>query len=91
MKSISKAYLLTRTAPDADAAARLGLPCPKFSERLKVYEENGVPHARMLAEREHLINLRSRYPQYRAQIGMILRAESNTKHRGGFKTPYTLD
>ena len=91
MKSISKRYLLTRTAPDADAAARLGLACPKFSERLEAYKKAGVPHPRQRAEREHLINLRSRYPQYVQSIGVILRSEANTSHKGGFKAPYTLD
>jgi hypothetical protein len=90
-KSISKQYLLTLRAPDPSTAARLGMACPKFSERLKVYEKKGIPHARQLAEREHLINLRSRYPQYSQQIGVILRSESNTKNKGGFAAPYTLD
>lgn len=90
-KSISKAYLLRLRAPDVDTAARLGLSCPKFSERLKVYEKNAVPHARQRAEREHLINLRSKYPQYKASIGQILRSESATKNKGGFAAPYTLD
>lgn len=90
-KSISKAYLLTLRAPDADTAARLGLSCPKFSERLSIYEKSGVPHARQRAEREHLINLRSRYPQYKASIGQILRSESAIKNKGGFAAPYTLD
>lgn len=71
MRSISKAYLLTRTAPDADTAARLGLPCPKFSERLAFYQSLGAPNARQRAEREHLINLRKKFPQYKGQIGMM--------------------
>jgi len=91
MKSISKTYLLTLRAPDPSTAARLGMTCPKFSERLRVYEQNKIPHARQLAEREHLINLRSKYPKYKESIGQILRAESATKNKGGFEAPYTLD
>lgn len=90
-KPISKRYLLTLRAPDLDAAARLGLSCPKFSDRLQAYEKAKVPHARQLAEREHLINLRKKYPKYKASIGQILGADANTKHKGKFVVPYTLD
>ena len=99
MKSISKAYAIRIAAPDPDYAVRVGISCPKFSERLKVLKNKKVPHARQLAEREHLINLSKqfpkhllkKYPNYRKELGQMLRTDSNTEHKGGFKAPYTLD
>jgi len=98
-KSISKKYAKQLAVPDADAAARLGLSCPKFSERLEIYQGKGIPNAHQLAEREHLINLRkqfprhliSKYPDYKKDIGSMLRTDSTTKNKGGFAAPYTLD
>lgn len=96
-KSISRHYAIRVVAPDPEAALKMGNPCPKYSDRVEYYKE--TENAKQRAEREHLINLRERfpkhlqqrYPNYKKEIGAILRAEANTKHKGGFEPPYTLD
>ena len=96
-KSISREYAKRFSVPDPAYAASVGISCPKFSDRVKRYES--LDTARQLAEREHLINLRknfpkhlvSKYPNYKKEIGSMLRSDSNTKYKGGFKAPYTLD
>jgi hypothetical protein len=97
MKSISREYAKRLSVPDPAYAASIGLPCPKFSDRVKRYQ--GLETGKQLAEREHLINLRqnfpkhlvSRYPNYKKELGSMLRTDANTKNKGGFAAPYTLD
>lgn len=96
-KSISREYAKRLSVPDPAYAASVGISCPKFSDRVKRYES--LDTARQLAEREHLINLSknfpkhliTKYPNYKKEIGSMLRSDSNTKYKGGFKAPYTLD
>jgi hypothetical protein len=96
MKSISKHYAIRLSVPDPDYAARLGISCPKFSDRVQVYKKACAKSAHQLAEREHLNNLKERfpkhlvstYPNYKKELGMMTRVEASKKFA---KVPYTLD